>query len=111
MSKSAVLLLPCPWCGSEKMLLEDGYDEHECNDFPFIRCKDCGAAGPSFLEDPASAIAAWNKGPYADRFEIHAKALEDHAAALKAQATPLCDDCRESLARVKARVCGGGVLI
>jgi hypothetical protein len=63
---------------------EEGIDQ-----WVAIECPDCGAAGPAFDwndEGVVEAIAAWNKGPYADRLEIHAKALADHAEKLRAEA-------------------------
>lgn len=87
MASNPIPLLPCPWCGSEEVEL--GWDDY--NDGPVVHCKKCCAQGPCFDQSKFEkheelAIAAWNKGPYADRFEIHAKALTAHAGELKAKA-------------------------
>lgn len=87
-AKNPTPLLPCPWCGSEKV--EADYDDGDlqCGVRPqmSIRCMACMASGPGLDEETPTAIAAWNKGPYADRFEIHAKALFDHAKELQDKA-------------------------
>jgi hypothetical protein len=77
-------LLPCPWCGSENVEHET-FDNDECG----VQCKDCGASGPTtewHENGLLESIVAWNKGPYADRLEIHAKSLRAHADALRAKA-------------------------
>jgi Lar family restriction alleviation protein len=98
-------LLPCPWCGSEEVSLADFNDDDinlDCN-YDAVRCnhEGCGAVGPIFHQDEAAAIAAWNKGPYADRYEIHAKALTAHADRLKAEAAEHIKKAEELLAKIE----------
>jgi Lar family restriction alleviation protein len=83
MAVNPIPLLPCPWCGSGDL-------EATCdgNGYTAVECQDCNATGPAFGDGSGDlqAVNAWNKGPYADRLEIHAKALATHADALRAQA-------------------------
>ena len=64
---------PCPFCGS--MRLTVGYDGQPANYF-FVRCLQCGAAGPSVRSQslfvggplPAKEIAnTWNNRPIPSR--------------------------------------------
>jgi Lar family restriction alleviation protein len=84
MAENPIPLLPCPWCGSENVSLT--YLEHQLGNDEHVSCNKCNAYGPGFDSDEPAAIAAWNKGPYADRFEIHAAALKAHADHLRAKA-------------------------
>jgi hypothetical protein len=84
MSKNPIPLLPCPWCGSEDVSLI----HHEDANIEVVACMDesCLARGPERYQNEAQAIAAWNKGPYADRLEIHVKTLRAHAEVLRSKA-------------------------
>ena len=86
--KNPIPLLPCPWCGSDKVEVR-WLDELDGNS---VVCSACEATGPGFDQNKGNdrieqlAIIAWNKGPYADRLDIHAKALFDHAKELQDKA-------------------------
>lgn len=105
--KSPIPLLPCPWCGSanvgpgSRVSFDDL--ELDCN-YDAIRCyeESCGAMGPVFHQDEASAIAGWNKGPYADRLQAHSEALRAHAQALIDKAAEHMQKADELLAKAKA---------
>lgn len=43
-------LLPCPFCGSEKL----------SQDSPYIVCEECGAFGPD-IKDGRSGVELWNQ--------------------------------------------------
>ncbi|HWD37811.1 MAG TPA: Lar family restriction alleviation protein [Fimbriimonas sp.] len=107
MEPPEILLSPCPWCGSEEveMCREDWWDGNT----PAVWCTRCGAIGPVMdgCNEDAAAIAAWNKGPYADRFEIHAAALKAHAEALKAKAAEHQKKADELLAKAEKAVGNG----
>lgn len=47
-------LKPCPFCGSEEVIMEDGYGLF------YVRCADCGASA-SYCETDEEAISAWNE--------------------------------------------------
>lgn len=89
MSDNPIPLLPCPWCGSTNL----GMEFAGSHDYAAVECLDCDSQGPAFTTDrnhdtaiELEAVAAWNKGPYADREEAHAQALRDHANELTAKA-------------------------
>ena len=49
-------LLPCPFCGNEKIYCEDAGHK---TDVWFIQCDDCGATFPHF-DSKEEAIKVWN---------------------------------------------------
>lgn len=49
-------LLPCPWCGSNK-ILKNGY--LDCSVWYFCRNVKCNASGPE-AQNESDAILAWN---------------------------------------------------
>lgn len=107
MPDNPIPLLPCPWCGSENVSLtcDDEDFEVECN-YETVYCLDCYVHGPVHEQDQASAIAVWNRGPYADRLEAHADALKRHAEALKAKADEHLKKAQELLAKAEAAEVG-----
>lgn len=93
MSKNSVPMLPCPWCGSEDVDIQDGV---YC-----IVCNECQAEGPSG-DDDAEGAWLWNQGPYTDRHEVHAAALKAHAERLKAEAAKHLAKAEELLKKAEA---------
>ena len=48
-------LKPCPFCGGAELAeISDG------NNWPVVRCDDCGALGPCTELDRTQATALWN---------------------------------------------------
>ncbi len=102
MAENPIPLLPCPWCGSEEVEL--GWNQDY--DGPTVWCKSCNSEGPGFPQTQFDkheelAIAAWNKGPYADRMEVHAAALTAHAERLKAKAAEHIAKAQELLKKAE----------
>lgn len=93
MSKQPIPLLPCLWCGSDDLELD--YNDQNI----YVQCQKCWATGPWSEKDEAETIAVWNKGPYADRHEIHAAALKAHAEKLRAKAAEHLAKADELLAK------------
>jgi Lar family restriction alleviation protein len=60
MSKG-VELLPCPFCGSEKLLTRRDWGRVK------VTCRDCGSSGPDVATDAGEIAAnlAWNARPAA----------------------------------------------
>ncbi len=103
MAENPIALLPCPWCGSGNV----GACWRDDDDGSVVQCLECLAEGPCFPQSDFDkveqrAIAAWNKGPYADRFEIHSAALKEHADQLKAQAAEHLAKADELLKKAEA---------
>lgn len=78
--ENPISLLPCPWCGSEDVVIDFSAD------WEFVKCNGCDANGPMVESTKGRADRVWNIGPYVDRLEIHAKALEAYADILRAEA-------------------------